>query len=264
MRHKKQLAIYISSYDGCSDLWDNFFKIFDKYWKNCSYNVYLINNEINYKHNDVITVNTGPEINWFNRTIKSLEEITEEYILFFLEDYFFSKEILEDDIEEIIDFMKKNNVFYYQLSERSDINKKEKRILANSKYNYPISLQPAIWNKNEFLKVLKEINGKSPWDFEYYYLNKYPKDYGNINGAYYDSRDILGYKNGILRGKWFRKTLKFYHKLGIDLDIGNRDKLSVFSELKYNIACWCSNHLSNNLKEKIKKFLKKVKFDYLK
>lgn len=85
----------MSSYDGCSDIWDVFFDIWEKFWEDCHYPVYLVTNEKNYSRKNVIVLKTGKEINWFFRTIASLEQMKEKYVLFMLEDYFLSKKDLQ-------------------------------------------------------------------------------------------------------------------------------------------------------------------------
>ena len=90
---KNRLAIYVSSFDGCCDLWNTFFSIFNRYWGDCCFPVYLINNELKYEREGVHLINTGPEVNWFDRTIRSLNLLEEEYVFFCLEDYFISKPV---------------------------------------------------------------------------------------------------------------------------------------------------------------------------
>lgn len=258
-----ELAVYVSSYDGCADIWNTFFEIFEKYWKDCSYPVYLINNELPYSRNNVEVLHTGLEVNWFDRTIRSMEMLSETYVLFMLEDYFISKSISNDDFAEILSFMDQENIKYYQLSERLDAKGKTDRVRIPNKARYPISLQPAIWDRKYLLEVLKEIGGKSPWDFEAYYASEsmMKKDYSSM--GCYDTRDLLGYKNGVLRGKWLPDTVTFYRKQGLLIDTSKRGMLSMKKYYKYQIAVWVSRHTSEKLKGTVKKLLKAIKFDYL-
>lgn len=258
-----KIAIYVSSYDGCSDLWNTFFNLFDTFWPTCDCPIYLVNNEKNFEHKNVNVIHTGTEINWFHRTIESLESLENEYVLFLLEDYFLSKHINNEDIEEIVSFMCEKDVYYYMLSKRADQPKEKIRYAVDATTRYAISLQPAIWNRKKLLEILYEINGQSPWDFEIYFSEKYKGKTGTIEGVYYDTRDILGYKNGVLRGKWIPATLKYYKKLGITIDKGTREQLPLKTVLKYNIATWVSRNFSTDFKEWIKKFLKKINFDYV-
>lgn len=264
------LSIYVSSYDGAFDLWKNFFNIFYHYWNDCVYPLYLVNNNLPFDYKSIKyvgkrpqVIHTGDEIDWFHRTIKSLKKINSEYILFLLEDYYLSKKQNNDDFEEIINFMRKNNAWYYQLSLNREVSG-EKIVPAQDNINYPISLQPAIWSRRKLIEVLENIKGSTPWDFENYFKVLYENGTGaKIEGAYYDTRDILGYKNGVLRGKWIPSTIRFYKKNGIIIDLGKRSMLSKWGELKFNCASIVSCKLDKEKKEIVKNFLSKLGINYL-
>jgi len=259
-----RLAVYISSFDGCSDLWGTFFYLFDCFWPDCAYPIFLINNEKNFTHKKAQVIRTGPEIHWFDRNIRALRQLDEKYIIFLLEDYLLSKTVTNSDVEEILDFMDQNDIFYYQLSVGNTKSKDPKRVNVTAETNYPISLQPAIWRRDELLHILEEINGKTPWDVEHYFVEKYKEKTGAIAGAYHDTRDLLGYVNGVLRGKWILDTLKYYKRLGISIDTGNREVMGKGKMLKYRVAAFVNRHVPTGVKNILKSFLSAMHFDYLK
>lgn len=258
-----KLAIYVSSFDGCSDLWDIFFSIFFRFWGNCAFPIYLINNEMRYDHENVHVINSGPEINWFNRTLKTLKELNEDYVFFFLEDYFISKNVNNEDVDEIIDFMNNNSIYYYRISAVPALKTDQKRLNNSGNMKYPICLQPAIWKRKVLINILEEIDAKSPWDFEYFYTSRYGLTPKKLEGVMYDTRDILGYKNGVLRGKWIPQTLRYYKRLGVHIETGDRAILPFYKAQKYQLADWISNHSSEKTKLTIKKLINLFKFDYL-
>ena len=263
-------SIYVSSYDGAFDLWKPFFDIFYSYWDDCAYPVFLINNKLSFDYSSFhnserkpFVINTGEEINWFHRSIDSLKKIESDYVLFMLEDYYLSKKQDNRNYEKIIEFMKKNNAWYYQLSIKRGVNGGYIVPVRNS-INYPISLQPAIWNRLKLITIMEKINGNSPWDFEQYFKVKYKNGDGEeIKGAYYDTRDILGYKNGVLRGNWIPSTVMFYRGKGINISLGNRPMLSKWKEFKFNCAVNVSHKLNEREKEIIKRVLFKLGISYL-
>lgn len=260
----KRLAIYVSSYDGCSDLWDTFFSMIDCFWPNCIFPIYLINNTYSYIHKNVHVINTGAEKNWFYRAISSLRIIDEEYVLFMLEDYFISKKVENDTICEIMRFIERNNVYYYQLSTGNTNSKEDIRTAVSAKTSYPVSLQPAIWKREKLLSILIQINGETPWDVENYFICKYKNEDGLIPGVFHDTRDILGYKNGVLRGKWIRTTLNYYKKKGITINTGNREVMSNMKMMKYRIAGFVHKNAPKTIKIICKKIISVLNFDYLK
>lgn len=259
---KNRLAIYVNSYDGYSDLWDAFFEIFEKYWKDCCYPIYLVNNKKEYKRNKVQCIHTGEDVNWFHCAKKSLSIIQEEYVFFLLDDYFFSKYMDNCDIEEIIDFMSQNDIGYYQMTCHQ---KGKKRITYLKNTNYPVSLQPAIWNRKKFIEILESYNGKSPWDFENLASKQFYNSHKELNklGVAYDTRDLMGYHNGVQRGKWMPTTLDFYRKKGIIIECGNRPVLERRVVIKYRIAIWISHHVPKMIKDKIKVIITKCNIKYV-
>lgn len=264
----RSLAVFVDSFDGYSDIWDSFFDIFNHFWKDCNYKIYLANNEKKYDKLSVNVINTGKETNWFSRTIIALENIKEDYILFMLEDYFISKPFYDEDINEILEHMQRDNLYFYKLSGTTDYALNKKFIAVKNTTNYPINLQLAIWERNEFIKILKlmrEEGLKTPWDFEKYYVNKYKNDHVEkiIDGIQYDTRDLLGYKNGVLQGKWIRDTLSFYKKLGININTENRDTMSYLESIKYNIKLFFSYKLKGKYKKKVKELLKCLGFKFM-
>lgn len=259
----EELAIYVSSFDGYKDLWDNFFRIFEIYWPECSVKVYLVNNEESYIRENITVLNTGAERNWFYRTNLSLSQISEKYILFMLEDYLISKKVEEGDISEIISFMKENKIYYYRLS-KNKLKETGKRVLGiPGNTPYPISLQPAIWEREKLILFLNEIDRSTPWDFEEHFVKKYKNSAGIIEKICYDNRDLLGYKNGVLRGKWIPSTLKYYRRKGIIIDTKGRKTLKKSMDLKFQISEIISGMFSYEIKERIKKILDILHIKYL-
>lgn len=260
----KDWVIYISSYDGASDIWPAFFAILDRFYKNRSKKTYLVTNNKNIQHKGVCIINTGIEINWFDRTLKSLNAIDSKYVLFLLEDYFISKEIKEEDINLLVDKMDSENCCYCRLSKSYYVNYQKDIVKFTTKNNVPylISLQPGIWNRKDLIELLNIINKQSPWDFENY-LNGSDISLVVQKDVLYDGRDILGYKNGVLRGKWIRKTVSFYKHIGINIDTKKRGVLSIWTEIKYTVASYLSHALTGRMKINIKLFINKIGFSYL-
>lgn len=261
---KKNLAIIISSYDECSDMWKNFFKIFFHYWDNCKYNIYLVNNFLQPNFQDIITINTGKEIGWRNRILTALNKIEEEYIMFFHEDYFLGKNVSNNQIEEVLNDIWKNSIKMYRLSKRPKASGK----LLNKPYlspvyeneRYGISLQCAIWEKKEFINRINEIDGELPWDFERYFLSKCKNEKRKIiEGYIVDKRDILKLQHGISKGKWLNKTLKYFKKEKIEIDLCGKNKMSFKEEVTNNFKQYLTDILPSNLIIVIKKVLKKIK-----
>lgn len=252
------IAIFVNSFDGYQDLWDVFWDILDEYWRDCPFSKYLVTNEINYCREGIVTIQTGKEVNWFIRTQKAMDFIKEDYFIMFLEDYYPSKYIKTTDIIDIVNKMQTDNIYFYRLSPRKDFPKNKGCIVVPKGNEYPITLQLAVWKTSYFKRIVNELmekGCKSPWDFERYLKNNYkycPPDHnGLLQGIRFDNRDIIGYKNGVLRGKWFPGVRKYYEKRGFDFSKSKRDIMSKKEYLRYKIICL----LSNNINEKNKRII---------
>lgn len=264
-----KIAIFVSSFDGYSDLWETFFRIFSINFKNCPYPIYLSSNFKEYKFPNLTNICTGEEISWMHRTIKAIETIKEDYILFMLEDYLIGKKVDNNLIEDAVIFMKKNNVDYYRLL---DIPKSEGVFRninylgkINAKQKYGVNTICSIWKKDYLIKILYEANYvESAWDFEVFLCNKF-NSYENkfLENCCVDRRDILAIKNGVYRGKWFRTTIKYFKNNGIDIDIKDREIMTLRENLIFDIKSSIDRLLSVKRKEKIKKFLRNIGFDFL-
>lgn len=263
------LAIFIDSFDGNSDVWPTFFRLFSTYWRDCQYNRYLISNSDSFSAENLTVIKTGSDRGWFTMTIKGLENVKEEYIFFLLEDYAFSKNIENLNFEDIVRRMEEENIYYYRLTRPSRFPADQSFVSVPESTPYPISLQPAIWNKTVFLETLKDIfsrGAKTPWEFEKTFIEKFRngRDDVNIEGIAYDTRDLLGYQNLIIQGKWDPRVIKFYKKQGIAIDVGDRGympmKAVFWDGMKRNKLI---RSLSNKSQVRIKKFLKKIGIDFM-
>lgn len=262
--NKNKIAIFIDSFDGYSDVWPVFFEIFDMFWKNCPYKKYLVTNNKEYKYKDLVSLKTGAEENWFIRTLKAIECVKEDYIIFMLEDFFISKYYNETIIDEIVDEMQQKNIYYYQLSNIVKLKQNEKFLY--HKFEYPVSLQLTIWKKSEFVRAVQEsyaCGSQTPWDFEKYFIEKFKNKKECPKGIAYDTRDIMGYKNGIIQGKWYPKTINFFKNKDLYFDIGNRPVMTRRETIKYETKLFLSTFLSTGLKNKLKKVLRKLGFKFV-
>lgn len=263
------LAIFIDSFDGNADVWAAFFKIYNEYWKECCYPKYLVSNHLGYDEKNLNVIRTGDENNWFLMTIKGLEQVKEKYVYFVLEDQLIGQKMKNDDIDEIVAKMEKEEVFFYRMTCPKVFPNGESFIRVPEDAQYPISLQPAIWEKEIFLKYLKKLYAdgcKSPWDFERYFIEKYKNGESQkfIPGIRYDSRNLMNYKNLLIQGKWDPRVVRFYKREGIQINTGNRPFMPIGAVLLNGLKR--NNFIrSLNIKsqKKLKSVLKKLGIDFM-
>lgn len=265
--HKEEdLSVIVLSFDGYRDVWPYFFQTFTKYWGDCKYDKYLINNEAQIQYSDFKVINTGKEKNWCYRAKKGIEQINSKYVLLLLEDYFIGTKVNSLDIIDAMNFIKDNDVRYFRITNIPHTRRKKE----NNKTIYPIyeneeygvNLQAAVWEKEYLIDILNQVEG-SAWDFEMYFLKEamngrnQPK-----NGCYVSTQNIIDIHNGVLKGKWFPNTIKYFNKRGILINTEERNRLSFSEVLNYNIRFNLRESLPYSMRKKLKRILVKcgVKF----
>lgn len=255
----RNLSIFIDSFDGYSDLWNTYFAIFNQYWEDCPFPIYLVSNHKEPVYRNVNVIITGDEIDWFHRTILALSKLKSKYILFTLEDYFLGKKVNNQDLFDILEYMEDNKIICYKMLDWPKSNKpyKDSRILGgyDKHMDYAINGALAIWDRVYLLELLKSYEDcHSCWDFEIYHVKNLNNVRERIPYEYIcsDKRDIFGYHNGILKGKWIKKTLYYYKKEGIEIDYSKRAVMTHKETLFYNLRSNAPEFLRKRIRRKLR------------
>lgn len=241
---KNDLTILVVSYDGYSDMWDNFFGCKEKFWPDCPYATILANNSIDYKRDGVQTLNCGKDALWSLRTNMALHKIQSKYVCFVLEDFFFSAPINTSDFETAIKLMEENKIQYYKLLSFSSIETPSYKGLDYLKeipdnLPYGISLMSAIWDREFFLEKIGKDN-YNPWKFEVdRILEEKGKDGSTLVGVY-DSRNPLNICHMAVQGKYLPPAIKKMKDCGITIDTTKRGVMSASEYGVYSFKRWAS------------------------
>ncbi|MCX8008474.1 MAG: hypothetical protein N3A54_02085 [Patescibacteria group bacterium] len=83
----KDCAILVLSCDKYSDLWDPFFDLFKRYWKDCPFPVYLGSNTKKYSDGSIKTILSGSPKDWSTDLLNIVDKIREEFLFIWLEDF---------------------------------------------------------------------------------------------------------------------------------------------------------------------------------
>lgn len=260
------IVITCDSYYGVAKY---FFPILKMYWPNFDEKTYIINetNKDSYNYPLAQIINAGPDPIWTNRLEYALEHISEKYILLTMDDYYFGKHINNETFGEIIDFMIKNQIYYYCLKNKTIAKHRyfpQKHIgFIDDNKKYGISLQAAIWDKNKLLEIIRGLSC-SAWEVEDLLNQRIKKKFGGpIEGCATDTRNVLNIQNAVIKGKWVPSALKFYKKQGLIIDTGNRGLLSKKEILRQKIFTIFSRKMPNALSYFLKKILKKIGFKFV-
>lgn len=69
---KTNCSIIISSFDGFSDVWEPFLKLFFRYWPHYPFPIYLITNYKQYRDSKVVSLKLGKDCGWADNLKKAL------------------------------------------------------------------------------------------------------------------------------------------------------------------------------------------------
>lgn len=258
--NRANMAIVVIGFDGYDDLWDDFFILFRRFWSECPYKVYLVNNEKKSEYEGVTVVNAGRDAEWSRKVQVALESVDEDYLCLMLEDFYIGKKVNTKVVEKALQLMVEDHIKYYKLKTFSNINTAEYR---DYKYlhvlpknlEYGISLQPGIWKKS-FLKEKVGTENYNAWKFECDCIAEAKKG-GNalLEGCIYDDRNILEIQHGVVQGKYLPKALKYFEKQGYILNQQRRGAMQGKQYFVYRCKVFSNKYLPKVLKKKLKKIM---------
>lgn len=220
-------TVLISSCDSYEDTWEPFFRIMDIQWPDCPYPIVLNteSKQYSYKNFEISCPNhyvKGQKVAWGERLIHTLKAINTEYVIFLLDDFFFTNKVDQKRIEMCISWMDNDtdiSVFSFRRTHQPNIKDGlypcfERR---PQDAEYRLNCQAAVWRREDLISYIKPH--ETPWEWEIYgsrRSRKYTKKfYSAIEGApYVFDYDIMKY--GVIRGKWAKTTVPFFEQFGIN------------------------------------------------
>jgi len=263
MGTKKKLAIVGIFWDGYYDMWEDFLELKEKFWKDCPYPMYIVNQtkDLAYKKTyDVTVLHAGNDAEYSKKVQVALEQIDADYYLLLLEDFFLSQEVTGDIFTEILQYMESNGIFYYTMPMPEFMNNKQRHDATTENYlqdipvskPHPINCQPSIWERN-FLKKLVGNGNYNAWVFEGIYLKSQKAHTVEfLRPCKMDLRNILHLKHGALQGKMLPNVVKYYEGIGYSL----KTKRPILSN-KVVFKRWVRFHTPDVIINLVKKIINK-------
>ena len=220
------LSILVNTCDTYDDLWEPFFKLFDKFGgelKKCPIYLNTESKTFFYDGLNIICPNKYNEpVEWGRRLRKTLSEIKTDYVLFLLDDFFLQRPANTEMISQCLTWLKKNKnvgAFNFIPIEPAQV---ESAIFQNFclmpiDMMYRFNAQCCLWNKYTLYNSLLDI--ESPWEWEFYgnirnktimrnielYSIKYginePYNYGFVDYTI-STKDNIVVHSAVMRGKW--------------------------------------------------------------
>lgn len=241
-------SIFVNSTDKYSDCWYPFFYLFKKNYGDIKNNLYLNCEKESFSFDGlpIKIIRNSINFTWSQCLINAIDKIDTRIILYLQDDYFLNMPVNLDTIEDFVKIMLNNpdikHIGLTKFGSRSSLikyNNDERLEIIDSKANYRISLQAALWDKNNLLTYLEP--DENAWMLELFGSRRARKRndlFLTVSPSYYRNKSIINYiHTGIIKGKWHKDIPDFFKKEGIYIDFSKRGitdpyKYRIFNKLQ--------------------------------
>lgn len=223
----EECAVIVNTCDKNIDLLDNFFYLFYRFWEKCPYNVFINTEKTKYEKENIHTLYCNEDISWCRRLRNCVNKINSKYVILLLEDFYFEREVDQDELDKVIAYMERNqNIISFcfdPISMGNVYSEYENYWERKPKGKYRHCLQAGIW-RSDYLNRVLDIDA-SPWEFEFTYnFLSFNKNY-KFYCIKQKELSPFSYNGGYLiyRGKYVEEELeKFKNKYDMHFE-KNRD-----------------------------------------
>ncbi len=250
----KSLAILVLSFDGYSDLWDNFFKAFFTNWQDCPYKIYLLSNTKEYPDSRVTTIKTEDDGSWAWMARYAAEHIPEDYLLILNEDYYLLDKVDTEVIDRHFRFVVEHDIasLHLQAKKGKKTAFEEYQEIVYSQA-YCITYAFHIMKKELFHALCKD--DYTAWDFEN--KNSFEAlDKKALPGVFYSVKKSAipcWYEGVLVKGKWTRKAYKHFSRLGYEIDLSAHPLMTKREAFKERMRETVSGLIPGKIKAKLKR-----------
>ena len=262
-KNQNELAIVGVFWDGYYDLWEDFLELKEKFWKDCPYPLYIVNQTKDIcfdKNYDVTVIHAGKDAEYSKKVRCALESIPSDFFLLLLDDFFFTKHIEGPVLDDRIVFMKENHLNYYSMPlpefldecKGSCYNGNPEIQNIDASKEYTLSCQPAIWERHFLAQCIGQDNYNA-WVFEGIYAkSKLVHTKAFLEPCKIDISNRLGLIHGALQGKMIPQSIEKLRQNGYAVK-NHRDTMSRADYAKHERKARLKAYLPLPLQRIIKK-----------
>jgi hypothetical protein len=220
----KKVALLILSCDKYNDLWENYFILFNKFWPDCPFPVYLQTNALDFDC-EIITnvIKVGEDNSWSEDLLQSLSYLEQyDYVLLMMEDMFLNRKVSNTQILSVLDDFFNVNGNFITLINEPNYDKKfsENFGIISPGAMYRSTATAALWRKKVLVDILRE--NETAWDFE----KKGSIRTDQYDGFYAVVNNCFSFFHGVVKGQWTMHAVKEFNKIGLDIDFSTRKVFS--------------------------------------
>lgn len=211
-----KVDVVVLSCDKYSQYWDKFFKLKRKYWKDCPYDTYLVT-ETKKRHATKM-INVDSPI-WTKRFREALEKLDSDYVIVLLEDYFIRSKVLQDRIEQCLEYMKGDYDpivwnFEHNYRKSSGLGMPSGWLNQYNRQVYLNSTQPSLWHRKRLIERLQK--DQNPWEWELTIVDSHYDHFIDNHHAYtIDVGYRYGQPFGVVQGELTEEAREFLMKEGL-------------------------------------------------
>ncbi len=217
-----RLSIIIYSCWKNRDMWEIFSQLFQKYWKNCPYQVLLVTDE--YHETDkqsVFTKIIQNDDTWARMIKKAIEAAQTPYVSLWMDDYLLCDYVQNNDIEKQLEQAIKYHAANLRLTESPTCHGHWQRHKNIGYYKrgraYSFATQIGIWDSSFLENTLQDE--WSAWDFERIASLKKAGSRAEDKQPLLVALDYeFPYEEGVRKGKWMQQGQKLCRRNGITID----------------------------------------------
>lgn len=217
----QRCAVVIASCDSYSETWEPYNTLFERFWPDCPFPVYLVSNEEEFRSQRILSLRVGADVSWSDTVLAALSRIREEYVILMVDDFFLAGPPDSARITAILEWMDRataNCVHLYGRPRPAARTTDLVGPLPPGTY-YRASAISSLWRKSVLTNILR--SGETAWDFEI----RGSLRSGEFEGFYSALKPCFAFINGIIKGRWHPRSVAALRELGAAPDCGKRGLL---------------------------------------
>lgn len=174
--YDQEMAIILPACDKYLDIVSEYMRYVRLNWSDCPFEIILVTETQPFHDARVSSYTTSKKTAWTGRVLEGLKHTNCKYALVMIEDAFFSKKVNNQDIFDILEFMKRHHVKYYRNPKNSHVKTTENsfddfeyacKIKKNAVYARSLGID--IWDRDALVETFGD-GTMSAWDVENYFL----------------------------------------------------------------------------------------------
>jgi len=228
MQSRAECAVLVASCDKYRDLWSPFFTLFERFWGDCPFPVYLASNTVTARAGRAHTLLSGPDGSWSGSLAAVLRALPEEHVMLFLDDLFLCRPVNTQELVHRFRWLRQRggNCLRLNGSPPPDRLLDSEVGVVSPGTLYRASTVLSLWRREALLDLL--VPGETAWEFEIAGSVR-----SDAHEGFYATRTArLDVVNTVIQGKWEPGALARVRALGVEPDLSRRPVMTPLEQTR--------------------------------